>query len=335
MPTIAAGSFTAMDIQDGIGNFKDIMRLLKFLFVTSCLFFLACGDDSSANDGGNNPAEVGGACNKDAIDITIDKEQKLITAHISATRNDCSVKEGVLSFAGETKTIDRVLDYQFVGDTLILAWRGEGFVEMVMVGGKNGNLSARWKVLPGYRYINGTIQKVEESSLNTYYTISENCLFIEDGPDLRSRDFMESEMVAWIYDNLFSHYKFDHSGNAYGSFLFTNGGDHVASDQNLYGITVLEKTQTSETISAFGQTVSIRFSDIEYDSRYFIYSSYKATVEANGSACVYDYLYASEVPEEFCKAEYKDFIELDGDKAVRVNNDNTVDFAECLSKLLP
>ena len=69
--------------------------------------------------------------------------------------------------------------------------------------------------------------------------------------------------------------------------------------------------------------------------RLFIYSSYKATVEANGSACVYDYLYASEVPEEFCKAEYKDFIELDGDKAVRVNNDNTVDFAECLSKLLP
>lgn len=310
------------------------MRLVNILFAAGSLFFLACGEENSPVDSaGKNSTVADGTCSKDAVNIIIDRNQSIIVAHISNEKNDCSVNGDVFSFVGETRTWDLVYDYKFVGDTLILAARGDGYQEIVMVGGKKGTLSGRWKVISGYRYIDGSIVKEEESSSNDFFNISENCLFIEDN-SLESMDYMESYMIAWIYDHLFSQYKFDHLSNAYGSELFTHASEHVASDKELYGITVLEKTRTSETISAFGQTVSISFSNIEYDSRYFIYSSYKAVVEANGKSCVYDYLYASEVPEKFCKAEYKDFIEIKEGKAVRVNNDNTGDFGICLSKLL-
>ena len=42
----------------------------------------------------------------------------------------------------------------------------------------------------------------------------------------------------------------------------------------------------------------------------------------------------SEVTKEVCKAEYKDYIEVKDNKAVRVNRDDTESFAQCLLGLL-
>jgi hypothetical protein len=258
-----------------------------------------------------------------------------MTAHILNTRNECTVDGDVFTFTGEERKRDIVYDYQFVGDTLILAARGEGYQEIVLVGGKNGNLSARWKVLPGYRFINGSIIKEDEESATSpdHFDISENCLFIEDN-SFTDWDYTESRMTAWIYDNLFSRYKFIHSSNAYGDELFTRGDDQVTSAKEQYGITVLEKNRTSETIEAFGQTVSIRYTNIQRDTRNYIFGSYDATVEANGKFCNYTYFYMSEVTKEVCKAEYKDYIEVKDNKAVRVNRDDTESFAQCLLGLL-
>ena len=314
------------------------MRLLNFLFVVCSLFLLACSDDSSsANDSQKGSGAVGGACKGDAYASEIDRNQNTITLHHIKYRTECDVQGPVPTFASVGIAQDLVYDYQFVGDTLIIKARGDGFKEIVMVGGKNGNPLARWKVLSGYNFVDGAIVKDEEreeDSSNDYFNIAENCMSIEDGT-YDSWDYTETQMVAWIYDELFSHYKFDHLSNAYGDYLFTKGGDHVASDIELYGISVLEKTKTSETISAYNQTVSIRFSDIVRDSRDNIYSSYKATVEANGSTCSYEYLYASSVPEEFCKIEYRNSMEVNNGKAVRINNDDTESFAKCLTELLP
>lgn len=311
------------------------MHLRHLFFITSTFLFFACGESEAPTNTVKKNAEVAGTCTDPSINITIDDVQSTMTAHISNMRNECTVDGEVFTFTGEERNRDIVFDYQFIGDTLILAARGEGYQEIVLVGGKNGNLSARWKVLPGYRFINGSIVQEEVSSdtPNDYYDISESCLFIEDN-SLSNWDYTESRLTAWIYDNLFSRYKFIHSSNAYGDELFTRGGDQVASAKEEYGITVLEKTRTSETIMAFGQTVSIRYDNIQSDTRYYIFRSYDATVEANGKSCNYTYLYMSEVPEEACKAEYKDYIEVKDNKAVRVNRDDTESFAQCLLGLL-
>ena len=309
---------------------------LRHLFIIASSFCLfACGESETPTNTEKKNAEVAETCTAPSINITIDDVQSTMTAHILNTRNECTVDGDVFTFTGEKRERDLVYDYQFVGDTLILAARGEGYQEIVLVGGKNGNLSARWKVLPGYRFINGSIVQEDEESATTpdHFDISENCLFIEDN-SLSNWDYTESRMTAWIYDNLFSRYKFIHSSNAYGDELFTRGGDQVASAKEEYGITVLEKTRTSETIMAFGQTVSIRYDNIQSDTRYYIFRSYDATVEANGKSCNYTYLYMSEVPEEACKAEYKDYIEVKDNKAVRVNRDDTESFAQCLLGLL-
>lgn len=311
------------------------MRFHHLFIIVSSFCLFACGDSSTPTDT-EKKSEVAGSCTDPSIKITIDDAQSTMTAHLSSTRNECTVVGDVFTFTGETRERDLVYDYQFVGDTLILAARGDGFQEIVLVGGKNGNLSARWEVLPGYRFINGSIVKEDEESSTTpdHFDISENCLFLEDN-SLTDWDYTESRMTAWIYDNLFSHYKFVHSGNAYGNELFAQGGDQIASAKEEYGITVLKKTRTSETIEAFGQTVSIRYDNIQRDTRNYIFGSYEATVEANGNSCNYTYFYMSEVTKEVCKAEYKDYIEVKDNKAVRVNRDDTAEFGSCLSKLLP
>ena len=311
------------------------MHLRHLFFIASSFCLFACGESEAPTNTEKKNAEVAGTCTDPSINITIDDVQSTMTAHILNTRNECTVDGDVFTFTGEEREHDIVYDYKFVGDTLILAARGDGFQEIVLVGGKNGNLKARWKVLPGYRFINGSIVKEDEESATTpdHFDISENCLFIEDN-SLSNWDYTESRLTAWIYDNLFSRYKFIHSSNAYGDELFTRGGDQVASAKEEYGITVLEKTRTSETITAFGQTVSIRYDNIQSDTRYYIFRSYDATVEANGKSCNYTYLYMSEVPEEACKAEYKDYIEVKDNKAVRVNRDDTESFAQCLLGLL-
>ena len=309
---------------------------LRHLFIIASSFCLfACGDSSTPTNT-EKKSEVAGSCTDPSIKITIDDVQNTMTAHILNTRNECTVDGDVFTFTGETRERELVYDYQFVGDTLILAARGEGYQEIVLVGGKNGNLTARWEVLPGYRFINGSLVKEDEESSTSpdHFDISENCLFIEDN-SFTDWDYTESEMTAWIYDQLFFRYKFIHLGNAYGDYLFTRGGDQVASAKEEYGITVLEKTRTSETITAFGQTVSIRYDNIQSDSRYYIFRSYEATVEANGKSCNYTYFFMSDVTKEVCKAEYKDYIEVKDNKAVTVNRDDTAKFGTCLSKLLP
>ena len=312
------------------------MHLRHLFFITSTFLFFACGESETPTNTEKKNAEVAGTCTAPSINITIDDVQSTMTAHLLNTRNECTVDGDVFTFTGETRERELVYDYQFVGDTLILAARGEGYQEIVLVGGKNGNLSARWKVLPGYRFINGSIVKEDEESATTpdHFDISENCLFLEDN-SLTDWDYTESEMTAWIYDNLFSHYKFVHSSNAYGNELFAQGGDQIASAKEEYGITVLKKTRTSETIEAFGQTVSIRYDNIQRDTRNYIFGSYEATVEANGKSCNYTYFFMSDVTKEVCKAEYKDYIEVKDNKAVTVNRDDTAKFGTCLSKLLP
>lgn len=311
------------------------MHLRHLFFIASSFCLFACGESEAPTNTEKKNAEVAGTCTDPSIKITIDDVQNTMTAHLSSMRNECTVDGDVFTFTGEERKHDIVYDYKFVGDTLILAARGDGFQEIVLVRGKNGNLTARWEVLPGYRFINGSIVKEDEESSTTpdHFDISENCLFIEDN-SLTDWDYTESRMTAWIYDNLFSHYKFVHSSNAYGNELFAQGGDQIASAKEEYGITVLKKTRTSETITAFGQTVSIRYDNIQSDTRYYIFSSYDATVEANGKSCNYTYLYMSEVPEEACKAEYKNYIEVKDNKAVRVNRDDTESFAQCLLGLL-
>jgi hypothetical protein len=312
------------------------MHLRHLFFITSTFLFFACGESETPTNAEKKNAEVAGTCTDPSINITIDDVQNTMTAHLLNTRNECSVDGDVFTFTGEKMERDLVFDYQFVGDTLILAARGEGYQEIVLVGGKNGNLSARWKVLPGYRFINGSIVKEDEESATSpdHFDISENCLLLEDN-SFTDWDYTESRMTAWIYDQLFFRYKFIHLSNAYGDELFTRGSDQIASAKEQYGITVLEKTRTSETIEAFGQTVSIRYTNIQRDTRNYIFGSYEATVEANGNSCNYTYFYMSEVTEEFCKAEYKDYIEVKDNKAVRVNRDDTETFGTCLSKLLP
>ena len=56
------------------------MRLVNILFAAGSLFFLACGEENSPVDSaGKNSTVADGTCSKDAVNITIDRNQSIMS----------------------------------------------------------------------------------------------------------------------------------------------------------------------------------------------------------------------------------------------------------------
>lgn len=338
-------------------------KMFNIIGLFVCMMaILACSDSESSNPSASPNGFVGFR-----MPMALDEANQSYLALQIRDKDVCIQKDESLEFATVKDTSRINGDYAFIGDTLVTFNKKDmDSYGGVFVGGKNGQIKSKWKMINSCRYIPKTNSikcldqsqlSARENSMIAYYEYTQDSLFVSF-TDLNGKEIDPYAMIKDEFDDYTNSYYMEtnmyvviatYEGVGLGGFdypeeTFYGGADieKYASTSNVV-INSRDKNRISFTVN--GQTFEMEFTKAFHASSLFReYGEVSAVMKSDNGTCTLDYVFDSQVTPEICRDENRELMKfnteynLNGDTSNYGTDEyhmgNATEFKECIERLV-